>query len=144
MDQSTKAPAVARGQRIIHLGLLVGLVVVGGTFLLLLRVNGPLTSPPGIGVILAGVAVAMLALALIVLRGKVPPRRFDQSADDYWGTNEARSSSIMLWAAIEAAGLLSWMGYVMTGQLVPAAVALLSIVSLAMHRPSRLERAGAA
>ena len=144
MDQSTKAPSAARGQRIIHLGLLVGLALVGATFFWLLRVQGgPLASPPRVGFVLAGVAVAMLGVALIVLRGRIPARRFDQSADAYWGTNEARGPSIVLWAAIDAAGLLAWMGYVMTGHIAPAAVAVVSIVALALLRPSRLEGDGA-
>ena len=44
---------------------------------------------------------------------------------------------------IEGAGLLSWVGYVMTGGIVPAAVATLSIVALILLRPSRLEGDGA-
>ena len=130
-------------QRIIHIGLW-WLVLVGAMFFLLLWVKGPLIGPSGIGFAVAVAALALLGLALAVLRGKVPARRFDQSTDDYWSTNEARGPSIFLWAAIDAAGLLAWMGYVMTGQIAPAAVALLSIVALAALRPSRLEGNGAA
>jgi len=45
---------------------------------------------------------------------------------------------------VESAGLLSCIGYLLTRGIVPAAVAVLSIVSLIMLRPSQLEGNGAA
>ena len=139
MVQATKPHAAARGLRIIHLGLVVGLALVGLVFFAVLRMNGALAAPRGLGFVLAAVALAILGLAVTVLRGKIPTRRFDQSADDYWSTNEARGPSIVLWAAVDAAGLLAWMGYVMSGHIAPALVGLLSILALVLLRPSRLE-----
>lgn len=142
MTQTPRAISAARGTRILHAALPIGLLLVGGTFFLLLKIQGqPLGGVPGIGVVLAGVALAILILSLLLLRGKVPARRSDQSPDDYWQANENRGPAVMLWVGIESAGLLAWMGYVMSGQLAPAAVALIAIAALTALRPARLEDA---
>lgn len=86
-----------RSIRILHGALAVGLVLVGGTFFLLLRTQGrPLGGAPNIGVVLAGLAVGLLFVASIVLRRRVPERRFDQSQDAYWASAEIRGASIVL------------------------------------------------
>jgi len=145
MDQTTNPPDAARGLRIIHSGLVVGLALAGVMFGVLLRVRGALLADvPIAGAVLAGLALVMLAVAVGVLRPRVPPRRPDQSAESYWLTNDARISSLVLWAIVDAAGLLAWVGYVLSGQIAAAAVALMSIAALIMLRPSRLEDRGAA
>jgi|SRR2546422_369122 len=140
MDPAVQPIASARGARILHATLVLGQIVVGATFFYLLRAQGqPLGGGPLIGYVTAGLALVNLTAGLGLLRSRIPQRRMDQSPDDYWGTNEARAPSIMIWAMIEGAGLLSWVGYFLTGGIVPAAVAVLSIVALIMLRPSRLE-----
>jgi hypothetical protein len=138
--------AAARATRILHGALVVGLVLVGGTFYVLLRVlQGPLGGAPNIGVVLAGLAVGLLVVASTVLRRRVPERRFDQSQDEYWASVESRGASIVLWAVVDGAGLIGWVGYVLTGGAAPAAAAVLSIVTLIFFlRPSRLEGEGVA
>ena len=145
MDPAVQPIAAARGARILHAALVIGLILVGATFFFLLRVQGqPLVGGgPLIGYVTAGLALLNLAVVLGLLRPRIPQRRMDQSPDDYWGTNEARGAAIIIWAMIEGAGLLSWVGYVLTGGIVPAAVAALSIVALIMLRPSQLEGDGA-
>lgn len=142
MTQTARAISAARGVRIIHAALAIGLLLLGGTFFLLLTVQGqPLGGVPGIGIVLAGVALAILMVSQLLLRGKVPARRSDQSPEDYWQTNESRGPALILWVGIESAGILSWMGYVLSGQLAPAAVALIAIAALIALRPARLEDA---
>lgn len=131
-----------RGARIIHAALAIGLLLLGGTFFLVLKVQGqPLGGVPGIGVVLAGVALAILMVSLLLLRGKVAARRSDQSPVDYWRSNENRGPALMLWVGIESAGILSWLGYILSGHLAPAAVALIAIAALVVLRPARLEDA---
>jgi len=135
----------ARGIRILHAALVIGVILVGATFLFLVRLQGhPLGGGGGplIGYVTAGLAVMNLTVVLGVLRPRMPQRRMEQSPDDYWKANEARGASIIIWAMTEGAGLLAWVGYLLTGGIVPAAVGALSIGGLIMLRPSRLEGDG--
>lgn len=140
MNQTVQTSGAARVTRILHAALVIGLLLVGGTFVLLLRVLGqPLSNMPSIGLALAGIALAILAGSFAFLRGRVPTRRSDQSSDDYWQANENRGPAIVLWVGVESAGILSWMGYVIGGQITPAAVGVLAIIALVLVRPGRLE-----
>jgi hypothetical protein len=98
-----------------------------------------LAMAPLIGFILAGVALAMLAAALAFLRGRVPERRPDQSAEDYWAMRETRVPVIVLWMVMEFAGVVAWIGYALSGELVPVGVAVLAIFALVLVRPRGLE-----
>ncbi len=75
-------------------------------------------------------------------RPRIPQRRMDQGPDEYWMTTEARAAAVLVWAMVEAAGLIAWVGYFLTGRAVPAAVAALAVVTLITLRPSRLEGDG--
>ena len=133
-----------RSIRILHGALVVGLVLVGGTFFLLVPTQGPLGGAPNVGVVQAGLAVGLLVVAFTALRRRVPERGFDQSQDAYVVSVETRGASIVLWAVVDGAGLIGWVGYVLTGDAAPAAAAALSIVTLIVSRPSRLEGEGTA
>jgi len=140
MDPAAQPVAAARGVRILHAALAIGLSVVAGTFVFVLRSLGPsLPNTPLIGYATAGLGLANLAVAAGFFRPRIPQRRTDQSPDDYWVTTEARAAAIVIWAMIEGAGLISLVGYLLTGNVVPAAVAALAIVTLIVLRPSRLE-----
>lgn len=139
MNPTVQAPGAARGARIIHAALAVGLLLLGATFFLVRQVQ-PLESVPGVGLALAGVALAILAGCFAFLRGRVPERHSDQSPDGYWAANENRGPAVVLWAGVESAGVLGWMGYLIGGgQLAPAAVAVLAIIGMMLVRPARLE-----
>jgi hypothetical protein len=143
MDPTVTPIAAARGIRILHGALVAGLVLVGGTCVLLLRSQArPLGGAPNVGVLLAGTAVALLIVASLVLRRSVPERRPDQSPDDYWAGTETRGACILLWAVVDGSGLVGWVGYVLTGEAAPAAAAALAIAALIVFRPSRLEGEG--
>jgi uncharacterized membrane protein len=145
MDPAVQPIASARGARILHAALVIGSILAGVTFFFVLRVIGPsFGNAPLVGYLTAGLGLANLAFALGFFRSKIPQRPMDQAPDDYWMTNEARAPAVIVWAMVESAGLLSWIGYLLTGGIVPAAVAVLSIVSLIMLRPSQLEGNGAA
>jgi len=146
MDQPVKPADFARVVRIMHGAMVAGLALVGATFFLLLRVgqSPALGSTPSLGVALAGVGVGLLAVAVTVLRRRVPERPLDQSPDAYWATVERRGAAIVLWAVVEGAGLLASIGYVLTGAVAPAVVVVLAIALLIVFRPSGLEGEGAA
>jgi hypothetical protein len=140
MDPAVQPVAAARAVRILHAALVIGLILVGGVFVFLLRGLGPsLTNTPLIGYATAGLGLANLAVVVGVFRPRIPQRRTDQSPDDYWATNEARAAAIVIWAMVEGAGLISLVGYFLTGAVIPAAVAALAVMTLIVLRPSQLE-----
>ncbi len=142
MDQAARPARFSRAVRIMHGALVAGLTLVGGVFFLLLRIQGQaLGAAPTLASVLAGLSISLLAVAVAVLRRRVPERRPDQSPDAYWATVETRGAAIVLWALMEGAGLLAWIGYVLTGRAVPAAAAALAIAALILLGPSRLEGA---
>lgn len=132
-----------RAVRIMHGALVGGLALAGAVFFVLLRVQGrPLGGAPKVGITLAILAVGLLIVAVTILRRRIPERRFDQSPDAFWASTEVQSVSILLWAVVDGAGLLGWVGYVFTGGVAPAAAAVLSILTLIAFRPASLEREG--
>jgi len=142
--ESTRPVAGARGARILHAALVIGSILVGIVFFFVVRRNGPaFRDDPLAGYLTAGLGLANLAFAIAFFRPRIPQRRMDQGPDEYWMTNEARGAAIVLWAMVEAAGLIPWVGYYLTGRAVPAAVAALAVVTLITLRPSRLEGDGA-
>lgn len=144
MDPAVQSPGAARAIRIIHAALVIGQVLVAATFFLLLRMQGPLAGgSPLIGYVTAGLAIVNLTVAFGLLRSRIPQRRTDQSPEDYWSTNEARGAAVVLWAVMEGSGLFCWIGYLMSGSIVPAAVGALAIAALITVRPSQLEGEGA-
>lgn len=144
MAQAVTPISPARGTRMLHAALVIGLTLVGATFFgVLLSFQGqPLGSNPSLGDVLAGLAVVLLVVASFTLRRRVPQRRFDQSSEDYWAGPESRGASIRLWTVVDGAGLMAWVGYVMTGRAAPVVAAVLAIVTLIAFRPSRLEGDG--
>jgi len=141
---NTPSIPFSRTVRMMHGALVGGLMLAGVAFFVLLRVQGrPLGGAPKVGITLAILAVGLLFVAVAVLRRRIPERRLDQTPDVFWVSAETRGVSILLWAVVDAAGLMGWMGYVFTGGTAPAVAAVLSIVTLLMFRPSRLEANGA-
>lgn len=131
---------MTRTIRIIHLALVVGVVLVAVVFYLLRqRMGMTFGFARPLGVIAAGLSLVSLTIALGFLTPRFPERPADQAPDDYWRRNEIRGGAVILWAMVEAAAILSWLGYLMTGGWAPAAVGLLAIVALMLLRPGRFE-----
>jgi hypothetical protein len=146
MEQRTQRPSGVRGFQIIHASLVLGVALAGVMFFTLLKVRhlDSLGVTPSVGSIVAVLNVAFLVTAVVALRPRVPVRRFDEAPEQYWASVATRSATIVLWAALEAAALLGWIGYLLTGRPLPAATGLLAFVALAWYRPSQLEGDGAA
>jgi hypothetical protein len=137
---STGAP---RAVRVLHAALVAGLSSVGATFLFLqrgLRIDFGFGA--GLGRVFAVMALVVLAVALFFLRSRIPQRRSDQSPDEYWSARESRDAAIILWAIVQGAGLVGWVGYLLTGSVAPGLIAVVSILSLILIRPSRIEGPG--
>lgn len=88
-------------------------------------------------------ASCTLAVASVFARRRIPERRLDQAPDTFWANPGATGAAILLWALIEGAGLVGWVGYLLTGVTAPALSAVIAIGALLVFRPSRLEGEGA-
>jgi hypothetical protein len=104
----------------------------------------PIPGAPIIAYVTAGFALVSIATSLVLFRSKIPQRPMDQAPDDYWSMNEVRGLAIVMWAMIEGASLFAWVGYFLTGAVLPAAVGAIAILILIVVRPGRLEGDAAA
>ena len=130
----------SRGIRILHAALTGGLALFGVVVFLLVEVA---ERPVGLvqipDVAFASLALLQVGLAFAFFRRRIPARRFDQSIDDYWATSQVRGACIALWGTIEGAGMLAWVGYLLTGGMGSAFVGLLGLIVLVNLRPERLD-----
>jgi hypothetical protein len=140
VDQAPQLPNAARIVRILHAAVFGGLVVIGLTFALVLRLalQAPLVPAAWIGVVLAVLALAVLAVAVSALRPRIPERRADQSADLYWSDARNRGLAIVLWVVVEGAGVLAAVGYFLTGSLVAAGALAVVLGAMILLGPARL------
>jgi FtsH-binding integral membrane protein len=140
----TTAPN-ARAMRVIHLALTLGLTLAGVVFYLVRRVQQlpPLVHSPAVGIALAVAAASALVVAVTVVRPRVPEQAPEQTRDSYWEVATVRMTVIVLWAAVEGAGLLGAVGYILTGATAPAIALALGIVTLATLGPGRFEQGDA-
>ena len=120
MNQGPPLANAPRVVRILHTALLGGLILSGATLYLARR----LSQPPPVGearvltLVLAVVSVGVLVIAVGMLRPRVPERRSEQNPEAYW-TDASRAAAIVLWAAIEGAGLVGAVGYFLTAAAAP-------------------------
>ena len=94
-------------------------------------------TPSAIVYALISVAFTAMAVAILVLRPKVPRRGSAQSPDDFWA--HAATPALVLWAPLEGAGLLGLVAYAMSGSPVVLAVPFMAILALLVYRPGALE-----
>ena len=123
--------------RIVHRALLAGLLLLGVVLAVLrLRHWRAFESAPIIGV---GAAILALVLIAATLLRKTPWRPPGQTPSEYWAIGESRRAALVLWMLIEAAGVLAWVGHLLTGSSLVAGVAGLAMAWLFFFSPSRLE-----
>lgn len=132
----------ARVMRLMNLALTLGLSLMAVVFVLLRRTGQApaLDIPPVAGTALTVAAIAMLVVAIAVVRPRIPPQASEQTTDMYWGDATVRMTVIMLWAAVEGAGLMGAVGYLLTGQTAPGIALVLAILTLVSLRPARFEQ----
>jgi hypothetical protein len=140
MDQ-VRTLDFSRMVRIIHAALTTGVAIVGAVFFLLVRARGGTMVAPMVGVVLSVVSIGLLVAAATILRRRIPERPADQSPTTFWAAGETRGSALVLWAVTEGAAVVGWVGYFLTGSVVPAAIAGLAFGMLVMLNPARLEGA---
>jgi len=114
MNQGPPLANAPRVVRILHTALLGGLILSGATLYLARRLSQP--PPP-------------------------PERRSEQNPEAYW-TDASRAAAIVLWTAIEGAGLVGAVGYFLTAAAAPTVAYALALAALVLFRPGRLEGDG--
>ena len=130
----------ARAMRVMHLALTLGLTLAGVVLVIVRRVQEmPPLVPPAVGIALTVAAASALVVAVMVVRPRVPEQTPEQTPDTYWDDATVRMTVIVLWAAVEGAGLLGAVGYILTGATAPAIALVIGIVTLASLGPRRFE-----
>lgn len=132
----------ARGVKLLHLMLLVAGVFVALVFLTMVRLRGPILVPdsatPVIAYSFAGIALTATAFAVLLLRGRIPPRAPGEGINDYWSSGQARQRCIFLWVLCENAGIISGTGFLLTGHLSPFITQAIALIALGWFNPARL------
>jgi len=137
------APLNPRTIRVVHRVLLAGVVLIGAVFLVIMQVLGGALNA---GLALAGYAFAAVALALLLVAGflvrpRLPERTAAQSEEEYWQDGRVRSAAVLVWVLCEGAAIVGWVGFLLAGVTVAAAVGVLALGALLWHSPGRLARA---
>ncbi|HET9707961.1 MAG TPA: hypothetical protein VFP39_06635 [Gemmatimonadales bacterium] len=141
--QETSLPN-ARTMGVLHLALTLGLTLAGAVLFIVRRVQPlPALVPPAVGIALTVAAVSTLVVAVTVVRPRVLLQAPEQTRDMYWGEAALRLTVLFLWVAVEGAGLLGALGYLLTGTTAPLIALVLGIVTLATLRPGRFEQGDA-
>jgi hypothetical protein len=126
--------------RVMHLALTLGLTLAGAVLFIVRRVQEmPALVQPAVGIALTVAAISTLVVAVTVVRPRVPEQTPEQTRDSYWDDATVRMMVIVLWVAVEGAGLLGAVGYILTGATAPAIALVLGIVTLASLGPRRFE-----
>ena len=105
-----------------------------------LRYRGivPTLSPDSItpaAYMLSGFCGMLVAVALFILKPRVPGRRPQQSVEAYWSAPEVGAKVFLVWFVMDSAGMMAAVGYFLTGELVSAVAMGLAIVAFWLCGP---------
>src|SRR5688572_23970497 len=125
-------PTTAATAQPLHRSLGIGLVMMAAV-MSFLRYRGlaPTLPPERITLIAytcSGFCVVLVAVALLVIKPRVPDRRPHQSIEEYWSTPEVGAKAFLVWFLMEGAGTIGAVGYLLTGETVAFAAMGVAIV----------------
>ncbi len=140
MHQDDQSGTAARAVKVLYTSLFTGQAVLGLTFAVIVRLNGPLiANAPFIGRVQAGIGFLVLVVAMVVLRPRVALRTADVQPAVFWANPTTQSAVQLVWFLAEGAAILAWIGYLLTGLGITVIVALAAMASFARVRPSYFE-----
>ena len=90
---------------------------------------------------LSGFCVVLMAVALFVVKPRVPERRPQQSVEEYWSTSEVGAKALLIWFLMEGVGMMAAVGYLLTGQPVTVVAMGLAIVAFWLCGPNMFAKA---
>lgn len=126
--------------RFIHASLIVGVLLFAAVSHFVMRPamsDQPL--PAVVTVALLAASLVATALAVLVLRPRIPRRSADESADLYWAA--AATPALLAWAPLEAAAIMALVAYMLGASLIALGVAAVALLGMIALNPGRLERA---
>ena len=125
---------------LLHRFLLAGLAVLTGVFAFL-RSRGIAPLPPGdsettvIGYTFAALSIVLLVISLLLFKPRIPRRKPQQTIEQYWSSPDTQHVLVM-WFLMEGAGLLSAIGFFISGELAPIATLAIALVVFWMNGPN--------
>jgi hypothetical protein len=130
----------------LHRMLGAGLVVLAVVFLAITRLGSSPLRPvdgftPFIVYATSGVAIALMAVAFMVFKPRVPARGGGQPIAEYWALPDVGGAVVLVWFLLEGAGVIATVGYALTGQIVSALVMGVTIVTYWLCGPSQFTNA---
>lgn len=126
---------------VLHRSLLTGQLILTGVMVVLRSGDmGAQLSGDNqmLGIGLAALSVVLVAVALLLLKPRVPVREARQPVEQYWSS--VTRTILPMWFVMEGAGLLAIVGYFLTGQTVAAAAIAISIGTFIWYGPKAFVR----
>jgi hypothetical protein len=99
------------------------------------------TVTPTIAYVPSVIAVALLVVALFVLRPRVPGCPPGLSVEEFWSTPEMGGKVLPIWLLLDGAGMIAAVGYVITSQPASAFAMCLAIAAYWLCGPDLFARA---
>ena len=113
---------------VLHRSLLTGQLILTGVMIFLRSgdTGAPLSDDNQmLGYGLSALSLVLVAVALLLLKPRVPVHQARQPIEEYWAS--AASAILPMWFVMEAAGLIAIVGYFLTGHTAAAAAIAISI-----------------
>ena len=116
----------------LHRFLGIGLVILLVTAAVMKTVGKVPLLPPDdvtrtIAYIFSGISAALVLFALFVFKPAVPERRPGETTETYWTTQATVMKIMRVWFVLEGAGVMSIVGFFMTGHLIVLIAAAASV-----------------
>lgn len=121
---------------VLHRSLVTGLLMLTGVMIVLRSGDmGPRSSGANqmLGYVLSALSFVLVAVAMLLLKPRVPARGARQTIEEYWSS--AMSRILPMWFVMEAAGLIAIVNYFLTAQTVAAVTIGISIAAFIWYGP---------
>jgi|RhiMethySRZTD1v2_1073278.scaffolds.fasta_scaffold02737_16 hypothetical protein len=121
---------------VLHRSLLTGLLMLTGVMIVIRAGDmGPrsLGGDQILGYSLSALSIVLVAVALLLMKSRVPTREPRQPVEEYWAS--ATRTILPMWFVMEAAGMIAIVSYFLTGETASAAAIGISIGAFIWYGP---------
>ena len=94
-----------------------------------------------VGYGMAGIAAAVLLVAIVFMKPRVPGRMGGESVPDYWMRPEVVQPAMLVWFLMEGAGVLASVAFALTAVAAAAGVMVLCVAAYWLIGPNAFARA---
>ena len=88
-----------------------------------------------IAYVMAGISLAVCAVALVFVKPRVPERRAGQPVEQYWSARDVTEKILLVWFLLEGAAIQAAIGFLLTGELATLIVAGAAMVAFWLCGP---------